>query len=190
MQERITELKAEGYRIIYLDECLITTKALLMSDYTNLNTKHRIPMTKVSQPAYQVILAISEENGLEHCGYYTKSGDTKRFKEYINELYVANKDAKIAVLMDNLGVHKSPEVRQLMDELDIPAIYNVPYQPDFNPAEACFSKIKNYFRRKKLNLLVNEIEFDSQELVKEAVGQLTQDDIESCIRYSLHLIYR
>ena len=108
MQERITELKAEGYRIIYLDECLITTKALLMSDYTNLNTKHRIQMAKVSQPAYQVILAISEENGLEHCGYYTKSGDTKRFKEYINEPYVANKDAKIAVLMDNLGVHKSP----------------------------------------------------------------------------------
>ena len=42
MKERLQELKGEGYRIIYLDECGFTTKTLQMNDYTNKNYKHRI----------------------------------------------------------------------------------------------------------------------------------------------------
>ena len=42
MKERLQELKGEGYRIIYLDECGFTTKTLQTSDYTNKNYKHRI----------------------------------------------------------------------------------------------------------------------------------------------------
>lgn len=57
-----------------------------------------------------------------------------------------------------------------MDELGIPSIYNVPYQPDYNPTEACFSKIKNYYKRKKLNLLVNEEEIDLKGLISESVN--------------------
>ena len=44
MKERINDLKVTGYKIIYLDECMLTTKTLTMNDYTNKNYKHRIPM--------------------------------------------------------------------------------------------------------------------------------------------------
>ena len=71
-------------------------------------------------------------------------------------MYVENKHLKIAILMDNFSAHKTTNVLQKMEELEIPSIYNVPYQPDLNPTEAIFSKIKNYYKRKKLNLLVNE----------------------------------
>ena len=66
MKQRINKLKGDGYKIIYLDECIFTTKTIQTSDYTNKNYKHRIPLAKVNQTAYALILAISEEEGLEH----------------------------------------------------------------------------------------------------------------------------
>ena len=159
-----------------------------MNDYTNKNYKHHIQMTKVNQPVYSLILAISEENGLEHCGLYQKAVDQEKFSDYLDELSIENKHEKIAILMDNYIVHKTPEMKIKMDELGIPAIYNVPYQPDLNPTEACFSKIKNYYRRKKLNMLVNEEEFDAESMIKESVNELTNENIRNCIKLSLYLI--
>ena len=57
-----------------------------------------------------------------------------------------------------------------MDELDIRCIWNVPYQPDYNPTEACFSKIKNYYKRQKLNKLVNDEEIDLKGLIEQSVN--------------------
>ena len=39
--------------------------------------------------------------------------------------------------------------------MGIDIIFNVPYQPDFNPTESCLSKIKNHYKRQKLMKLVN-----------------------------------
>ena len=61
-----------------------------------------------------------------------------------------------------------------LHELGIEAIYSVPYQPEYNPAEAVFSKIKNYYKRRKLNILVNEHEIDWYDLVEEAVNVVTK----------------
>ena len=58
--------------------------------------------------------------------------------------------------MDNLNVHKTNKAKKKMQELGIRYVYNVPYAPDFNPCESCFSKIKNYYKREKLNRLVND----------------------------------
>ena len=110
------------------------------------------------------------EDGLEYYGVYENCVNQHVFAEYLDELYVANKHHKIAVMMDNFSAHKTNLIKQKMDELDIESIYNVPYQPDFNPTEACFSKIKNYYKRKKLNLLVNEEELNLKSLIDESVS--------------------
>ena len=56
-------------------------------------------------------------------------------------------------------------MKEKLIELDIKMLYNVPYQPDYNPAESCLSKIKNYYKRQKLNMLVNEKQIDFYELI-------------------------
>ena len=68
--------------------------------------------------------------------------------------------------MDNFSAHKTNKIIQKLDELEIRVIYNVPYQPDYNPTEACFSKIKNHYKRKKLNLLVKEEEVNVESLIE------------------------
>ena len=75
-----------------------------------------------------------------------------------------------------------------MAELGIEHIYNVPYQPDLNPTESVFSKIKNYYKREKLNMLVNQKEIDYKDLIDRSISQLKKTDIESFIKLSLHLI--
>ena len=72
--------------------------------------------------------------------------------------------------MDNFSAHKTNLVLQKMDELEIRGIYNVPYQPDYNPTEACFSKIKNYYKRRKLNKLVMGEEIEVKSLIDESVS--------------------
>ena len=73
-----------------------------------------------------------------------------------------NKHESVAIFLDNMRVHTSPEVLMKMDELQFEKVFNVPYQPDFNPAESCLSKVKNHYKREKLNKLVNEEELDLQ----------------------------
>ena len=52
--------------------------------------------------------------------------------------------------MDNLGVHKTPEVKEELERKNIEAIYAPIYSPDYNPIEFCFSKLK--FLVKKMRL--------------------------------------
>ena len=153
--QRMKNLKGTNRRIIYLDECIFTTKTMKTTDYTSLKSPHRIPQADINQPVYALILAISIENGLEHYQIFEKSVNYQKFIEYLDELYIENKHSSIAIFADNLSVHKTPNVMMKLHELDIEIIYNVPNQPDFNPVESCFSKIKNYYRRQKLNKLVN-----------------------------------
>ena len=41
-------------------------------------------------------------------------------------------------------------------------LYNIPYYPATNPVEACFSVAKGFFKRKRLEHLVNDKEFEPE----------------------------
>src|SRR5256886_8116118 len=46
------------------------------------------------------------------------------------------------VVLDNLGAHKVPGVRQAIEAAGAKLLYLPPYSPDFNPIELAFSKFK------------------------------------------------
>lgn len=82
------------------------------------------------------------------------------FKAYLRALAEKNKRRKLVIFMDNLSVHKSLEVQNLMRELKFEWIWNVPYSPDYQPIETVFSRVKLLFKQEKLRVLVAEKEFD------------------------------
>ena len=94
------------------------------------------------------------------------SVDVSKFLPYVQELRCNNPKKKIAVFFDNLTVHKSKDVTELMDKLGIKYLYNVPYAPDCNPTESCISVVKNHYKRQKLNFLVNEKPVNSLNLTE------------------------
>ena len=58
--------------------------------------------------------------------------------------------------MDNASFHKNRVVSAATTELKITVIWNVPYSPEYNPIEGCFSIVKNHFKGERLNAMRNE----------------------------------
>ena len=51
------------------------------------------------------------------------------------------------LVLDNLGAHKTPEVRDLLDRSGFAYRYLPPYSPDMNPIEPAWAKVKSELRR-------------------------------------------
>lgn len=51
------------------------------------------------------------------------------------------------VVMDNLRVHKSRRVEELIEEAGAEVLFLPPYSPDFSPIEEAFSEVKGLLRR-------------------------------------------
>ena len=50
------------------------------------------------------------------------------------------------VVLDNLAVHKQPEVRAAIEAVGAQLRFLPPYSPDFNPIELAFAKLKAFLR--------------------------------------------
>ena len=49
-------------------------------------------------------------------------------------------------MLDNLAVHKQPEVRTAIEQAGAHLRFLPPYSPDFNPIELAFAKLKAFLR--------------------------------------------
>ena len=94
--------------------------------------------------------------------------EEQKFIEYLNQLRAINPDRKIVLFMDNLRVHKTKRVQEHMDNLNYRYVYNVPYSPQYAGIEYLFSKMRLYYRKKKLNLVINETNHHTTDLIREA----------------------
>jgi transposase len=68
------------------------------------------------------------------------------FRAYVEQQLVTVLKPGDIVVMDNLGSHKSPTVRQMIRKAGAELWYLPPYSPDLNPIEQVFAKIKHWMR--------------------------------------------
>jgi transposase len=99
------------------------------------------------------------------------SSDTDSFRLYMREVLVPSLKSGQIVLMDNLSVHKSGWVRDLVEEKDCQLWLLPSYSPDMNPIEEAFSKVKALLRRAKARTLEALFEATAQ-----ALDALSADD--------------
>jgi transposase len=81
------------------------------------------------------------------------SSDTESFSLYMRNVLAPRLRAGQIVLMDNLSVHKSKWVRDLVEEKGCLLWLLPSYSPDMNPIEEAFSKVKNLIRKAKARTL-------------------------------------
>ena len=77
---------------------------------------------------------------------FPNSVNVAKFKEYLTKLREENEGEKICIFMDNLTAHTSQKSKDAMRTLGFKYIYNMAYQPDYNPIEFVFSKMKQKFK--------------------------------------------
>ncbi len=85
-------------------------------------------------------------------------------------------------MLDNLVVHKQPEVRTAIEQTGAHIRFLPPYSPDFNPIELAFAKLKAFLRAARPR------SFDQVcGLIAAALGLFTPDE---CANYVRHCGYR
>lgn len=69
------------------------------------------------------------------------------FRVYVRDVLCPVLSPGDIVVMDNLGSHKSPDIRKSIEARGATLFYLPPYSPDLNPIEPGFSKIKAGLRK-------------------------------------------
>lgn len=69
------------------------------------------------------------------------------FRAYVEKVLAPKLKPKDIVMMDNLGAHNAPGVREAIEVRGATVEYLPKYSPDFNPIEMSFSKLKAFLRK-------------------------------------------
>lgn len=72
--------------------------------------------------------------------------DNVSFLAYVEQVLVPTLHSGDVVVLDNLAVHKQPEVRAAISAVGAHVRFLPPYSPDFNPIELAFAKLKAFLR--------------------------------------------
>ena len=92
------------------------------------------------------------------------SSDTESFSLYMRNILALRLKRGQIVLMDNLSVHKSGWLRDLIEDEGCELWLLPSYSPDMNPIEETFSKVKNLLRKAKARTLQALFEATAQAL--------------------------
>ena len=85
-------------------------------------------------------------DGTTACMHLPGAADTAAFVTYMGEVLCPTLRKGDIVVMDNLSVHKSPQVAALVEAAGAEVRFLPAYSPDLNPIEKMWSKIKALLR--------------------------------------------
>ena len=108
--------------------------------------------------------------------------DSPTFLAYVEQVLVPTLDPGDVVVLDNLAVHKQPEVRTAIEQVGARVQFLPPYSPDFNPIELAFAKLKAFLRAARPRNFEQVCD-----LIALALELFTADE---CAAYARHCGYR
>jgi transposase len=110
-------------------------------------------------------------DGTTACMHLPGAADTAAFVTYIDQVLCPTLKQGDIVVMDNLSVHKSPEVLKLVEAVGAEVRFLPAYSQDLNPIEKMWSKIKALLRSAEAR---TPQELD--EAISQAFSKITAND--------------
>jgi transposase len=92
------------------------------------------------------VVAALRVDGLGAPAVFDGPIDTPTFRAYVEQVLVPTVRPGDVVVLDNLAVHKQPEVRAAIEAAGAQLRFLPPYSPDYNPIEQAFAKLKAFLR--------------------------------------------
>ena len=130
---------------VFLDECGVTTDLLRRYGRSPCGTRLRDHAPFGHWDTHTVVAALRLE-GLGAPAVFNGPIDNPSFLAYIEQVLVPTLRPGDIVVLDNLAVHKQPEVRTAIEAVGAHLRFLPPYSPDFNPIELAFAKLKAVLR--------------------------------------------
>jgi transposase len=166
---------------VFLDECGVTTDLLRRYGRSACGTRLH-DRTPCSHWQTHTVVAGLRLDGLTAPAVFDGPIDSPTFLAYVEQVLVPTLRPGDVVVLDNLAVHKHPEVCAAIERAGAFLRFLPPYSPDFNPIEQAFAKLKAFLRAARPR------SFDQVcELLRTALGLYTPSE---CVNYLRHSGYR
>jgi transposase len=134
---------AAGY--VFVDESGVTTD-LLRRYARSLRGLRIADHTPCGHWETHTVVAALRPTELTATAVFDGPLDTATFRAYVEQVLVPTLRPGDVVVLDNLAVHKQPEVRAAIEAAGATIRFLPPYSPDFNPIEMAFAKLKAFLR--------------------------------------------
>jgi transposase len=171
----------DAAQYVFVDESGVTTD--LLRRYARSPRGTRVSdHTPCSHWQTHTIVAALRATEMTATAVFDGPIDTLTFRAYVEQVLVPTLRPGDVVVLDNLAVHKQPEVRTAIETAGALLRFLPPYSPDFNPIELAFAKLKAFFRAARPRT------FDQVcDLLRTALALFLPDE---CARYVRHSGYR
>jgi len=166
---------------VFLDECGVTTDLLRRYGRSPRGERLR-DHTPCSHWEAHTVVAALRPDGLRASAVFNGPIDSPSFLAYVEQILVPTLRPGDVVVLDNLAVHKQPEVRAAIEQAGAHIRFLPPYSPDFNPIELAFAKLKAFLRAARPRSFEQVCA-----LIAAALGLFTADE---CANYVRHCGYR
>ena len=92
------------------------------------------------------VVAALRVDGLHAPAVFDGPIDNPSFLAYVEQVLVPTLRPGDVVVLDNLAMHKQPDVQAAIERVGARLRFLPPYSPDFNPIELAFAKLKAFLR--------------------------------------------
>jgi transposase len=130
--------------VIAIDETCLYERLVPDKMWSPKGTRVYTPVQRLESKQYSLVTALSSK-GVVHSKIYQGAVNTQRFSDFLEEMNVSRKYKY--VLMDNVGFHKSVDVKKIFEKKKLLPVYTSPYSPEWNPVEMYFSYLKRNMRK-------------------------------------------
>ena len=134
---------ARGY--VFVDESGVTTDLLRRYGRSPRGVRLR-DYTPCGHWQTHTVVAALRVDGLTAPAVFDGPIDNPTFLAYVEQVLAPTLQPGDVVVLDNLAVHKQPEVQAALKRVGARLRFLPPYSPDFNPIEQAFAKLKAFLR--------------------------------------------
>jgi transposase len=130
---------------LFLDECGVTTDLLRRYGRSPRGERLRDHAPCGHWETHTVIAGLRLE-GLTAPAVFNGPIDQVSFFAYVEQVLAPTLRPGDVIVLDNLAVHKQPDVAAVIESVGAVLRFLPPYSPDFNPIEQAFAKLKAFLR--------------------------------------------
>lgn len=171
-------------RIIFIDESGFNCHLRRTMARSKINTPARVTVPTVRGRNATLIAAMSVDGILYHEVINYSTVTSNIFCGFLRGLFQKIRDSHLEnvwIILDNASIHKTRQVREIVDQERHSLIFLPPYSPMMNPIEEVFSKVKSNAK----NILADPSNhYDLLKVINDSVEIITLAD---CYNYIMNM---
>jgi transposase len=133
---------------------------------------------------YNLLFAISADKIIGYVLYKDLKGGlkTQNILEFYND-YIKDKYKNYLIIMDNAVIHRSKQVKEIIESTNNNLLYSVPYHPETNTIEEFFSQLKHYIKKESPNTYE-----DIDNMIKDIIStKINKEHLTNYLKHSFKI---